>query len=58
MGMVIEGARTAEAIIELNKKYNVDTPITNHVYKIIYENEDPLETVYELMKRDKKREIE
>jgi glycerol-3-phosphate dehydrogenase (NAD(P)+) len=58
MGMVIEGVRTAEAIIELNKKYNVDTPITNHVYKIIYENEDPLETVYELMKRDKKREIE
>lgn len=58
MGMVIEGVRTAEAIVELNKKYKVDTPITNHVYKIIYENEDPLETVYELMKRDKKREIE
>lgn len=58
MGMVIEGVRTAEAIIELNKKYQVDTPITNHVYKIIYENEDPRETVYELMKRDKKREIE
>jgi len=58
MGMVIEGVRTAEAIVELNKKYNVDTPITNHVYKIIFENEDPRETVYELMKRDKKREIE
>lgn len=58
MGMVIEGVRTAETIIELNKKYKVDTPITNHVYKIIYENEDPMETVYELMRRDKKREIE
>ncbi len=58
MGMVIEGVRTAEAIIELNKKYNVDTPITNHVYKIIFENEDPRETVYELMKRDKKSETE
>lgn len=58
MGMVIEGVRTAETIIELNKKYKVDTPITNHVYKIIYEGEDPRETVYELMRRDKKREIE
>lgn len=58
MGMVIEGVRTAEAILELNKKYKVDTPITNHVYKIIYENEDPRETVLELMKREKKREIE
>lgn len=58
MGMVIEGVRTAEAIVELNKKYKVDTPITNHVYKIIYENEDPRETVLELMKRDKKSEIE
>ncbi len=58
MGMVIEGVRTAETIIELNKKYKVDTPITNHIYKIIYENEDPRETVYELMRRDKKREIE
>ncbi len=58
MGMVIEGVRTAEAIVELNKKYKVDTPITNHVYKIIYEKEDPRETVLELMKRDKKSEIE
>lgn len=58
MGMVIEGVRTAEAIIELNKKYKVDTPIANHVYKIIFENEDPRETVYELMRREKKAERE
>ena len=58
MGMVIEGVRTAEAIVALNKKYNVETPIASHVYKIIFENEDPRETVHELMKREKKAERE
>jgi glycerol-3-phosphate dehydrogenase len=36
----------------------VDTPITEQVYKILYEDKDCHSAVYELMTRDLKKEID
>jgi glycerol-3-phosphate dehydrogenase (NAD(P)+) len=33
---IIEGATTTEAVYNLSKKYNVEMPITNQVYMILY----------------------
>ena len=36
MSMVVEGARTAEAVYEVSKKLNLSTPIIDAVYNVIY----------------------
>jgi glycerol-3-phosphate dehydrogenase (NAD(P)+) len=41
MNMVAEGYYAVKCVYEINKKYNVDMPITNAVYNIIYGNKDP-----------------
>lgn len=56
IGMVIEGVDNIEVAHELSKKYNVDTPIINAVYDILYNNLDIKEGVTLLMTRDKKSE--
>jgi len=37
---------------------NIDMPITNALYKVLYEGYDPNKAVYELMTRENKDEIE
>lgn len=56
IGMVIEGVENIDVAYELSQKYNVDMPIVNAVYKVLYENLDPKEAVNMLMTRDKKTE--
>jgi len=41
MNMIAEGYYAVKCIYEINKKYNVDMPITNAVYNIIYEKISP-----------------
>lgn len=41
MHMVAEGYYAAKAIYELNKKFKVDMPISEAVYRILYENIPP-----------------
>ena len=41
MNMVAEGYFAVKGIFEINKKYNVDLPITNAVYNILYEKITP-----------------
>lgn len=41
MNMIAEGYYAVKCVYEINKKYNVDMPITNAVYNIIYANKDP-----------------
>ena len=56
IGMVIEGVDNIEVAYELSKKYNLDMPIVNAVYKVLYEDLDPRIAVNMLMTRDKKAE--
>ena len=56
VGMVIESIDNIEVAYELCKIHNVDMPIVESVYKVIYENLDPKEAVINLMTRAKKAE--
>ncbi len=54
--MVVEGIVNCRAAYELSKKYNVDMPIVNEAYNVLYNNKDPKKAVTDLMVREKKEE--
>lgn len=56
MDMVAEGVETSRSASQLAKKYDVETPITNEVYKILFEDKDPIKATTDLMTRDMKTE--
>jgi len=56
MKMVAEGVFTAKAVYNLAKKLDIDMPITNEVYEILYEDKDPLQSLNDLMNRPLKKE--
>ncbi|GAB4533924.1 MAG: NAD(P)H-dependent glycerol-3-phosphate dehydrogenase [Thermodesulfovibrionia bacterium] len=56
MIMVAEGVATAESAHELSKRYKVEMPIVEQVYRVIYEDKDPMSAVNELMRRGLKPE--
>ncbi|MFH1351357.1 MAG: NAD(P)H-dependent glycerol-3-phosphate dehydrogenase [Pseudomonadota bacterium] len=58
MTMVAEGIKTARSAYELGKKMNVEMPITDQAYAVLYEGKDPREAVKELMTRALKVELE
>ncbi|MCX5657289.1 MAG: hypothetical protein NTZ48_03560 [Candidatus Omnitrophica bacterium] len=49
--MVAEGVWTVRAAYSLAKKYKIEMPITEQVYKVLYENRNPRYAVNELMSR-------
>lgn len=51
MEMVAEGVPTTEAAIEMGKKYQVDMPITQEVYEILFHKKSPKEAVHSIMSR-------
>ncbi|MBU1190989.1 MAG: NAD(P)-dependent glycerol-3-phosphate dehydrogenase [Gammaproteobacteria bacterium] len=55
---VIEGVDTAREIHKLGKQYKVDLPITEQVYRVLYENLDPREAVQTLLAREPKAETD
>jgi len=54
--MVVEGAYTCVSTLQLCKQLNVSMPITEIVYKIVYEDLSPQEAVKALMQRTIKEE--
>lgn len=54
--MVVEGAYTCKSALQLSQEHQVPMPITETVYKIIYENMSPLDAVHFLMQRAVKEE--
>ena len=52
-----EGASTAKAMKMLGEKYNVDLPITNAVYSILYENKEPMKQFLRLFSRSTRKEF-
>ncbi len=57
MSMVAEGVATAESAYELSRKYNVEMPIVEQIYKVISEDKNPSDAVKELMTRTLKAEF-
>ncbi len=53
---VAEGVKTAKAARDLARKYNVDMPIVDEVYLILYEGKNPKRAVKDLMARELKEE--
>ena len=58
VGQVVEGVKTVKSAYKLAKLKNIEMPITNTLYKVLYEGYDPNKAVYELMTRENKDEIE
>lgn len=56
VGMVVEGVDNIDVAYELAKKYEVDMPIVNATYDVLYNKLDPKDAVRKLMLRDKKSE--
>ncbi|MEG1395174.1 MAG: NAD(P)H-dependent glycerol-3-phosphate dehydrogenase [Clostridia bacterium] len=52
-----EGVMTTKAVVELAAKYDVDMPITQAVYDILFENVTPQDALTRLFARDIKREF-
>ena len=58
MGMVVEGVRTTKAAYQLAQKYEVDMPITNALYGVLFEGKNPKDGVDVLMGRTRTKEME
>jgi len=56
MDMVAEGIRTTQSVYDLSKKYQVEMPISEGVYQILFNEKNPKKIVSELMTRDLKLE--
>lgn len=57
MRMVAEGVKTTRSVYFLAKRMEVEMPICERIYQILYEGKDPLLAVQELMARDLKHEL-
>lgn len=56
IGMVVEGIYTSVSALQLGKKFNIQVPITQGIYSIIYENLNPQDAVNALLQRAIKEE--
>jgi len=56
--MVIEGINTTKAAFFLAQKYQVEMPITQQAFQVLFEGKDPLMAVTSLMSREGKHEHE
>ena len=56
IGMVIESIDNIEVAYALSKKYNIEMPIVNAVYDVLYNGLEPRKAVTMLMTRAKKSE--
>jgi len=57
MEMVAEGIETTRSVMNLAAKYGVEMPISNEVYKVLFEEKNPRQAVEDLMLREPKMEV-
>ena len=55
-GMIVEGIKACKAFYQLKEKLDIEMPITDALYKVLFEGRDAKEMVNELLERDKKHE--
>ncbi|MRH42391.1 NAD(P)H-dependent glycerol-3-phosphate dehydrogenase [Aquibacillus halophilus] len=58
MGMVVEGARTTKAAYQFSQEKKIEMPITNGIYRILFEEAKPKDVVDQLMTRMRRHEME
>ncbi len=58
MRMVAEGVKTSKSVYNLSRKLNVEMPIAQSVYAILYDDLEPKAAVHQLMTRSLKSELE
>ena len=58
MGMVVEGVKTTKATAELAKEMGISMPITECMYRVLFDNLPVTDAVNELMTRNKRSEQE
>jgi len=56
LGMIAEGITNAVSAYEIGKKLNVELPIINEVYAVLFKDKNPLDAVNALMTRQPKHE--
>lgn len=56
--MVVEGIRSTLAAYELARRFQVQMPITEQIYQVLYQHKSPKEGVMDLMMRGKTHEME
>ena len=56
MDMVAEGVRTTQSIHDLAQQHDIEMPITEAVYAVLFQGRQPQKMVEELMTRSAKRE--
>lgn len=57
IGQEIEGVRTAREVMRLAEKHEVELPILEQVYRVLYENLSPQDAVRQLLERKLTSEI-
>ncbi|ANC77695.1 NAD(P)H-dependent glycerol-3-phosphate dehydrogenase [Fictibacillus phosphorivorans] len=58
MGMVVEGVRTTQAAYELSKREEVEMPITQVLYDVLFNGKGAKQAVDDLMQRSRTHEVE
>lgn len=57
IGMVVEGVNACKIFYEISKEKNIEVPIIESLYEVLFNNKDLRSIEYKLMSRDKKDEI-
>lgn len=57
MNMVAEGVKTSQSIYNLSQKLDVEMPISEQVYQVLYQDKSPQDAVHDLMTRTLKPEL-
>jgi glycerol-3-phosphate dehydrogenase (NAD(P)+) len=57
MDSVAEGVPTTQSVVQLARRFNVEMPITQAVYEVLFESKDPIAALSDLMTRDPKPEV-
>lgn len=55
---VAEGVRTTRSVYDLSRKHKIEMPITQQVFRILYQEANPRDAVRELMSRDPREELD
>jgi glycerol-3-phosphate dehydrogenase (NAD(P)+) len=56
MSMVAEGVQTTKSGYQLSERHQVEMPITQEVYHVLFKGKAPAEAINDLMVRDPKPE--